>query len=95
VIEANSPIGWLIAFGVLAFLAYFIFGMSRNRYLNPHPRQELRQDPTLQRRMTDLTRCPECGSTNVKFDTMKMMTPPIMITCDDCDHEWIYTPGQL
>ena len=95
-IEENSPFGWLIFFGLMAFIAWFSFGMDKNRYKDPDPRiRERRQDPSLQWRMTNLLKCPKCDSKNIKFDTMQLMNPPVMVTCTDCDHEWIYTPGYI
>ena len=89
--EENSPLGWLVFFGVIAFLAYFIFGMSRNVYLNPHPRKtELRQDYSKQWRYTNQGVCPKCGSNDLKFDYGRMIDLDTTAICNDCGYTWVW-----
>lgn len=90
--DYNSPLGMLGFFVVFGLIFLLVFG-RKNVYKNPDHRQ--RTDYTGLRSYEDGMRCPECGSTNVKFDTLEMLNPPVMVTCSDCKHEFIWVPPRL
>jgi len=91
-LDPGSPLGTLVFLVVFALIFIFVFG-TKNVYKDPDHRP--RSDYTKWSVYSDAMRCPECGSKDVKFDTTQMLNPPVMVTCNDCNHEWLYVPPRI
>ena len=90
-IEENSPLGWLVFFGTMAFIAIFAFGMDKKRFKNPDPRlKERRQDYSVQWRYTNQATCPKCGSSDIRFDYGRMIDYDTTGICKDCGYTWVW-----
>jgi len=88
VIEENSPIGWLMFFGTIAFIMFFSFNMGRNVFKNPPG--DKREDYTTKWRYTNQGTCPKCGSTDIKFDYGRMIDYDTTGICKSCGYTWVW-----
>lgn len=89
-IEENSPLGWLIFFGLMAFIAWFSLGMGKNVYLKAGASGDKRQNWTNTWRYTNQATCPKCGSNDIRFDYGRMIDYDTTGICKYCGHTWVW-----
>ena len=85
-LDTNWFVGNLIFFGIFGFVVFWAF-----RGFQRQPDSQMRQNWTETRRYLDQGSCPECSSTEVKFEMQDSRMNMMFAKCKTCEHEWLFT----